>query len=207
MPLSEKALAQFVSTSQRSQDLANLYVSLRTSHSPPNNVDDVMRAAVVLQVASMDAYFTRKFIDVLMPYLRSHGPNTRIIKLLSEAGLNTEQALVMATMDRPFRRIRTLITSHLETYTTQRFRAIDELFVCFGVKDLSQHAQASIHRKSLLRRITALVKRRHAIVHAGDIQKGGKLSPINAKQLLGRMEAVLLFVQAADDLIGKAIKI
>ena len=187
--------------------MAGLHAEMRVNGETSARVDDVMRGAAVLQVAAMDAYFTRKFIDLLIPYLKKHGPNQRLVKMLSEAGLDTAQALQMATMKRPFRRIRTLITAHLDTYTTQRFRAIDELFVCFGVKELSKNAAASTHQKQLLRRVEMLVERRHAIVHAGDALKGGKLRAVKSKQLLTRITAVLTFVKAADALLAKAVKI
>ena len=35
---------------------------------------DLVRASIALAVAAMDAYFTNKFTEVLIPYLKEKGP-------------------------------------------------------------------------------------------------------------------------------------
>lgn len=203
-----KAREQFDNTSARSIQLAGMHAQLKQTQAfPPETVDDVMRAAVALCVASMDAYFTRRFVEVLIPYLKKNGPNDRLASLLGDAGLDTAEALRLAAMDRPFRRIRSLVAAHLATYTTQRFNRIDELFLCFGVKNLCGHSQGWLGRKRLLRSVELLVERRHAIVHSGDRDKHGNLRPVDDSKLMKRMEDLVKFVHSADALIAKAIKI
>jgi hypothetical protein len=155
----------------------------------------------------MDAYFTRRFVEILIPYLKKNGPNDRLTSLLADAGLDTAEALRLASMNRPFRRIRSLVAAHLSTYTTQRFHKIDELFLCFGVRNLCGHSQGWLGRKRLLRSVELIVERRHAIVHSGDRDKHGRLRDIDEPSLSKRMEDVVKFVRSADALIAKAVKI
>lgn len=158
-------------------------------------------------VAAMDAFFTRRFAELLVPFLKKNGANARLTTLLQAAGLDTHVALELAVMDRPYRRIRSLVQQHLSTYTTQRFHAIDELFLGLGVKDLSKHAQGLIKRKRLLRSVELLVERRHLIVHEGDIAQNGGLNVVDAAELSRRLADVRTYVIHADSLINKAVKV
>ena len=206
MPKSNRAAYNFIRTTQRALALIYLHTQLtRAGVAQRIHSSDLVRAAVVLSVAAMDAYFTRKFEDILIPYVRKQGPNPRIIDVLQKAGLDTEQALTMATMDRPFRRVRTLVHSYLETYTTQRFSVIDELFLCFGLKDLCENARGMTGRKRLLRSVEILVDRRHQIVHEGDLDGHGKLRRIEPVPTLRRIQQMALFVRKADELIDQAV--
>ena len=41
----------------------------------PTLLDDLLRATIVWSVAAMDAYFTDKFAEMLLPYLRKKKPD------------------------------------------------------------------------------------------------------------------------------------
>jgi len=207
MPKQSKALQNFMHTIKRSLDLVRLYIELVKSPNPPSSASDVVRSAVVLSVAAMDAYFTNKFVEMLVPYIRKRGPNNELIDILEKAGLDTEQALVMATMSRPFRRVRSLVQNYFEKYVTQKFDVIDKLFLCFGLKNLTKHTQGITKRKRLLRSIELLVERRHQIVHDGDLNSHGKLRRIDPTSVLGRIEDLAAFVEAADILLNSATKV
>ena len=150
----------------------------------------------------MDNYFTRK----LVPFLKRKSPSKHLVKLLADAGLDTEEALIMMGMDRPYRRIRTLIRIHLTRYTTQHFEKIDELFACIGIKDLSKHAERKTGRKQLLASIRLLVKRRHEIAHEGDLNDHGSLQAIDAKRTVKRIRDLRLFVATADEIIESTVR-
>jgi len=203
-----RALAAFSSTSKRAIALGDHASQLR-SNSPEcaGLCDDMMRAAVVLSVAAMDTYFTRKFAEVLVPYLKKKKtPPARLVNLLHQAGLDTEQALVIIGMDRPYARIGSLMRAHLSRYTTQHFDKIDELFVCLGIADLCKHAEAKAKKKKLRGVVRALVQRRHEIAHEGDLNGHDKLQAVDAAQLLRRMRSLDLFVENADAIIENAVK-
>jgi hypothetical protein len=163
--------------------------------------EDMGRAGIVLSVAAMDAYFTRRFTEILGPYLKAKGPSDDLVALLQAAGFDTRQALELLTMERPYRRIRSLVDSHLERYTTQRFDAIDRLFLCFGLKSLCANAQSRSRRATLLRSVEILVERRHEIVHTGDHDKHGKIVPLDFTEFAKRIRDLNIFVQNADEII------
>ncbi|MCH8966293.1 MAG: hypothetical protein IID43_01320 [Planctomycetes bacterium] len=112
----------------------------------------------------------------------------------------------MIKMDRPYRRIRTLMDSHFDRFTTQRAEVIDELFLAYGIKNFSNNAQRSLKRKNLVRRIELMVKRRHDIVHEGDLNDHGRLRDIDGWKIAGYVSDLRLFVTAAHDLTVRRMK-
>jgi hypothetical protein len=164
---------------------------------------DIGRGGVVLAVAAMDAYFTRRFSELVVPYIKKRGAQEGLVTLLQKAGLDTSKALGLLAMERPMRHIRSLVDSHLEKYTTQKFAAIDELYRCLGLSDLTSHAERRTNRKRLKISIAALVERRHAIVHGGDLNKHGHLEDFDWRKMERRMQDLLLFVDSADELITR----
>jgi hypothetical protein len=203
-----KAAKAFLETHQRILELGNLHLQLRKQDGGPHKCcDDILRASVVLGVAAMDAFFTRRFCELLVPFLKKNGPNERLIALLSKAGLGAQAALEMAVMDRPFRRIRSLVETYLSDYTAQRFAAIDELFLTLGLRDISKHSAGKAGRATLLRSVEKLVERRHCIVHEGDLNRHGRLTAIDGRTILKRLRDTTLFVQHADALITTAVKV
>jgi len=203
-----KAYASFLTAQRRAIAMSEHHIELcKLASGRHHCADDVLRGAVVLSVAAMDSYFTRRFAELLVPFLKRNGANEKLTKMLTEAGLDIAVALELAVMQRPYRRIRGLIQRHLSTYTTQRFHVIDDLFLALGVKDLSKHAQGAAHRKTLLRSVELLVERRHQIVHEGDHSRNGSLNRIDADELIRRQTDLLLYVEHADALIARAVKI
>ena len=69
------------------------------------------------------------------------------MNILYEAGLDTNEALNLIKMDRPFRRIRSLVTIYYRKYTTHRFDIIDKLFLSFELKKISDKAQSKSKKK------------------------------------------------------------
>jgi hypothetical protein len=104
------ACEKFGKTIERSVKLIKLYGvpqnvrnKLPDLNHPISDEDacDLLRSAVVLAVSGMDAYFTDKFAELLVPFLKRFGPTPGVVHLLSEAGLDTKTALEMLAMDRP----------------------------------------------------------------------------------------------------------
>jgi hypothetical protein len=205
-----KAYYHFEKTMLRSLGLIGLYHWVQGKGFEPSTADDtdlthltdLVRSSVVLGVSAMDAYFTNRFVEMLIPYIKRRGPTRAMVKLLHDAGLNAEQALIMAAMDRPFSRVRTIMTRHLERTVTQKFSAIDNLFTAFGLNDFCANVQGKSGRKRLLRSIEILVQRRHEIVHEGDLNAKGVLQPIGAKEVLFRLRHLNQFVTCADVILN-----
>ncbi len=169
-------------------------------------VSDLARASIVISVSAMDSYFTRKFAEILVPYIRARGPTPGIIRVLEKAGLDTAQALTLLTMARPFRRVRTLVEGYLDRVVVQKFRVIDELMLCFGLKNFSENIQKSTGLKRTLRSIEILIERRHSIVHEGDVDSKGRLKSLNIAQTERRIKELARFVWCSERIINKRIQ-
>ena len=203
-----KAYTKFDSTIMRSLALLQIYIDHKDEieakfkeKDDKVETDDLVRSCIVLSVAAMDAYFTDVFSEIFIPHLKKRKPSKQMISILSEAGLDAAQALEMFSMDRPYRRIRTLINNHYDGFVTQNFKKIDDLFLAYGFKDFSKNIEKSLNRTTLLRSIEILVHRRHAIVHEGDLNSHNKLKKINLKDTLSRLKKMITFVEKADERI------
>lgn len=168
-------------------------------------VSDLGRASIVLGVSSMDTYFTRKFAEVLVPFMKTHDATQDLISILSKAGLDTAGALQLLKMQRPYGRVRTIVESYLDRKAAQRFEVIDGLFLCFGLTRFCDNVQRLSEHKHTLSRIKRLVKRRHAIVHEGDVDSRGRLRPLALKTLELQMVELTRFVWHAESHINSAL--
>lgn len=204
-----RAIQAFQSTSARAKALITLYDGLLPSNRSIAMLDvaDLLRSAVTLSVAGMDAYFTDRFAESLVPFLKKHGATSDLKDLLSRAGLNTQAALEMLTMQRPYRRIRALVEAYLSTYTTQKRKVIDELFLIYGIKGLCGNAEKYARKKKLLTSVDGAVLRRHAIVHAGDLNDYYRPRPITPRLAARYVGNVEIFVTHAEAILTNALKI
>ena len=203
-----KAFDNFNKSILRCLALMSLYFELqkKTITTPNFRLSDIVRSAIVLSVSSMDSYFTSRFEEMLIPFLRTNNPTPKLISVLSDAGLDTEQALIMVAMKRPYRRIRTLVGWHMDKYVTQRFHKIDDLFLAFGYKNFCENVQRSVHRKNLLRRIEILVERRHDIVHEGDLNQHGRLRKVDVVETYRRIKDLFIFIKSAEQILSERLK-
>ena len=171
-----------------------------------HTVSDMARFGIVLSVAAMDDYFTRKYAEVFVPSLKRHGLNKHCAEMLEKAGLDLQSAIELLTMQRPYSRLRKLAQDHYKNYSTQSVSKIDDLYATIGITNLSRHTQNRANRRTLIASIDLMVKRRHKIVHAGDLTRTGKLNPLSEKEIEKRMNDILLFVKSADNHIEAYLK-
>ena len=203
-----KSYAAFETVAKRSLTLISLQspaeklLALRPTDDPID-LSDMSRAAVVLAVAAMDAYFTDVFAERFVPYLQRKQPTKAMVDLLSRAGLDTSCALHLLGMQRPYRRIRKLIEDFHEHTTTQRLHIIDQLFLAYGLKNFTHSVQNLKRRKTLLRSVELLVQRRHQIAHDGDLNAHRRLRPVNTSEIRKRIEDLLTFVSGSDELLQR----
>lgn len=202
----DSAYDTFQKTIKRSYGLLNIYEKAHNNDDfTGQNITDLIRASVVLAVSGMDAYFTSRFSESLVSFLKDNGPTKDLIDILYKAGLDTEQALEMLTMKRPYRRVRTLVDEHLSKHVTQRFNVIDDLFKVYGIQNLSDNAQGLSGRKTLKRRVEKTVKRRHSIAHNGDYNSHHRLRDIKSGTIKKQIKDVELFVNKCEALISKVL--
>jgi hypothetical protein len=173
---------------------------------PEGHPSDLLRAAVVLAVAAMDAYYTNKFVEMLVPYLRNHKPGQKMIDILYKAGLNTEEAINLLTTEHPFDRIQNLVGAYLDGYVTQRFEKIDELFLAYGIKDFTLNAEKSLKQSTYRETIASLIERRHEIAHNGDYDECGMLRTIDSEMVKQQIATLSEFVTQSEKMINAVIR-
>lgn len=205
-----KAYFTFEKTIGRSFDLIVLQKpteAIIQASKPEGNANssDLLRAALVLGVAAMDSYFTDVFAERFVPFIRKKGHNKNMVELLERAGLNVEATLEIIRFQRPYRRIRTLVEVYLDNHTTQSTDVIDKLFLAYNLKDFTQHIGRLKRRSTLVTSIKNAVRRRHKIVHRGDINSHNKLNPITKKDVEHKLKDILLFVSGADEILKNQI--
>ena len=66
------------------------------------------------------------------------------------------------------------------------------------MKDLCTKAQGNLSRRRLCRGIELLVERRHSIAHDGDLNRHGKLVPLEATWVRNRLKDVQRLVGECD---------
>ena len=166
--------------------------------------DDLFRAGIVLAVSAMDAYYTERFCEALTPYIERYGTNKKLMDLLHGSGFNTECAITMFSNNRPKRVLSNLVRKKLRTFVTQDFKTIDNLYKCLGYnKSFTNSAQGIAKRKTLVKSVDSIIKRRHQIVHAGDCNTHGKLNPIAYHTYLKKMNDIEKLVSSSETLLKK----
>lgn len=203
-----KSLAKFKKTIARCEALVESYKTLHTQSQADGKTPapkDILRGAVVLSVAALDAYITDVFAEKLVAYLKKYTPSNSLVSLLRDAGLDTKEALRLITMERPYRRISNLIRQHYQSFTTQRFDVIDNLFTQYGLKNITSNAEAKSGRKKIKSSVGKLIERRHEIAHAGDYNSHGKINDIDETQIAKRIKHLELLVVEIDSIVCNRI--
>ncbi|KYC45786.1 MAG: hypothetical protein AMQ22_02188 [Candidatus Methanofastidiosum methylothiophilum] len=167
--------------------------------------EDLFRLVIVLAVAAMDNYFTQKFVDMLIPILKSKKPSKELVNFLEGSGVTTEMALTLISLKRPMLKIKKLVEIKLERYTTQNQKSIDCLFLMYGIKDFCTNIGKKSRKASLLKSISLLVERRNVIVHNGDINKYHKANSVNPDEIFPRLEMIPVFITNAESILNSYI--
>lgn len=199
-----KAWKQFDQTMKRAESMLSAAMKLpKAINADPKELyfQDSIRASVVIAVASMDAFFTNKFVEILVEFLKKHGPTEALIELLQKAGLDTRESLGLLAMEHPYRRIRSLVEIYFEKLVTQKFEVIDELYIGFSLKNLSANALKKMRVKKAQGSIESLIKRRHQIVHEGDVNNNGNIRQIEPIEILNCFEVLKIFIKEANAII------
>ncbi|WP_296235966.1 HEPN domain-containing protein [uncultured Pseudomonas sp.] len=199
------AHSKFLKTIKRCESLVDSYKQLQAIDQA-NGVavptpKDIVRGAVVLAVAALDTYVTDAFSEKLVPYLQRYKPDDELIELLYKSGLDTKEALVLLGMERPYRRIRTLIENYYGSYTTQKFDVIDQIFRPYRLANVTENAARKSGKPSIKTSVGKLVERRHQIAHAGDYNRHGRIIDINEEQIAKRIKQLELLVTSMDEIL------
>lgn len=197
------AYIKFNKTIERCKALVETYKQIKTFSL--SNLDssvvatkDILRGAVVLAVAALDAYATDAFSEKFIIYIKHRTPDESLVKLLSNAGLDVKQALMLLSADRPYRKIRTMIEKYYSKYTTQKFEVIDELFLQYRISDITTNAERRSGFKRLKKSVALLIERRHQIVHDGDYNKRNRINDIQEAVVEKRISDLEILVKNMD---------
>ena len=191
-----KSLKTFEKTIQRTRNFEMIYTAT-VGQNVITHPGDLIRASVVFSVAAMDAYFTDRFCESLVKYIKTRGTNSHLDELLEKAGLDTPRMIELLSMRRPFRRLRTLTSIYLNSRITQRVDRIDDLFKCYGLSDYCSNVQRTMGKTKVLTKVRTLVERRHQIAHDGDMNDHGNVRPIT-KATFTQLTNLTQFVEASD---------
>lgn len=199
------AHGKFIKTIKRCESLVDAYKQLQAIDQA-NGIavptpKDIVRGAVVLAVAALDTYVTDAFSEKLVPYLQKYKPDEELIDLLYKSGLDTREALVLLGMERPYRRIRTLIENYYGSYTTQKFDVIDQIFKPYRLANITENAARKSKKTSIKMSVGKLVERRHEIAHAGDYNRHGRINDIDEEQIAKRIKHLELLVSNMDEIL------
>ena len=204
-----QAFDKFQRTIRRCEGLIDNYNALaQAAHDQQNAPDpakDIVRGAVVLSVAALDSWATDAFSEGLTTYLRTRSPDETLVNMLSDAGLDARQALEMINMQRPYRRIATLVRWHHAKHTTQDLKVIDKLFSHYRLPKLSEHAERRSGRLTLRSSVETIVHRRHQIVHEGDYNNHRRLRAVDVRVVGRRIRDIELLVEHMDAIFTRRV--
>ena len=184
-----KAKAKFDAAMVRCEKLIEIYEGSKNY--------DVLRMVVVLGVSALDSYATNRFMDECIPYVRKCCDEDSAAKFLEKLGLTFKVAIKIFKSggSRPLRKVRTEVERIHEKDVRQSFKKIDDLFVMYGVSDISKHALKKIGCKTAEKKIGNMIKRRHQIVHEAESNK------ILLSVVLNWLDYLKRFVDAIDDIL------
>lgn len=186
--------------------IGDLQSDKKTGSVPHIIVTASVKFSIVTSVAAFDKYYTDRFIEALIPYLKKNNPTKEIAKLLEDSGVNVYETLKLINMNKPNVRIKSLVRKHLKYYITQKENKIDLLYSCYGLKKFLENSEKLTKRKTLRRNVFNLIKRRHSIVHECDIDRNGNIKEIEIKesQTIARLiNNMRILVESSESLLQK----
>jgi hypothetical protein len=202
MPM--KAIEAFRFNMERARNLVGLYEQLTDQGADHEEIDDVLRASLVLSVGALDALVHDRVGEELVPYIKrslKNDPDSLAIVERELASVETREMLTWLTRKRPFVQVRKVIETRLGAQSFQHPGKIEEAFQLIGRKGVwSQVAQdLGVSTSELKRKVVNAAKRRNQIVHEGDREKSkrkkGQKRPISQ----GEVNDVLDLIQSAGE--------
>jgi len=167
------ALEAFKQTNERAVKLVELHKSLNPIGKPHAEHSDILRAAVVISVSAMDAYFHTKITEKTARFVRAkkgvHLPG-RLVQIIKD-GASHDRLIEFMFKDKPLSHIASLVRKAIEDHTYQNSGKIEEGLKILGVDDLwfQIGKKLQISKDRAKKYVQGYVDRRHRIVHRGDL--------------------------------------
>lgn len=206
------ALENYSATSERCKAFLDLERKLRgekiIGHSASN---DLLRAAVILNIAAMDHYFRCKFVEMLPSLIKSERGREALITevnddLFTKSKTFNREAVEIIN-NGSYIDLKKKFDYFLSHYTYGKMKRINKLFLCYGVDALSETAETNSQKKDLLKEVTSLVKRRNNIAHTGDLTKTGVIKEITRSNITKKLNCVDKYVECCDEILNNSSKI
>lgn len=214
-----KAYDAFKLTLARAQSLVDLHEKSFPKGRPPESGEppDLLRAAVVFAVAALDSYMHDKIAENVVRIVSCCGrkgggfPGNLLEALKS--GLSLEKSLVLIYRKRPDHEIKRIMEQYLSERTFQDPGKIEAALKYIGLSDLWEPLRLRLHltsKEKCRKFLVHYVKRRHCIVHEGDVYKSKKhhhkLKAISRPYARNCVNDVKRFVQELDAVIDAHLK-
>lgn len=192
------AIKRFESTLERCHAL----VELGTNGS---GNDDCLRMAIVLAVSSLEWYVKDRFLESLARHCRSvEGRfNDALKERLQNAGIATDfwTQNAIRGQPRPMRTVRNRMAKHLRSFPIQKAVVIDKLFSCYGLGNITSHAEKKAGLKTVKSALGRMIHRRHDIAHASDYLIQGRLQAVDCNDIKLGLDRVERFVRAMEEIL------
>jgi len=201
-----KAITAFRTAHERAETLFNIHSTGKRGR-PKKEREDILRAAVVLEIAAVDSYFHDKILERLTPFLKSRkgqGLPGGLVDLLERKG-GTRKVLGIMYKPRPHRHIHTVVKKAQADLTFQKPPKITNALKLIGVTDFWYKVARKMGRRaskdSVKERVGQYASRRDKIAHEGDRKRGGSLNAIRRPYVRDCLNFFQRFIEAADAVI------
>jgi len=212
-------LKAFDSTIKRARALMKAHAKLRGTGrgKRPRFHSELLRAALVTTVSAMDAYFHDKIARNISRTIKRTAPEFpgELVSLLAEGKKSKEEVvkvfLKISIKDQPLAHVSTQVNRILSERTYQDPGKIETGLRIMGVNDFWQQVSSSlgVSADNQKRQVLQYVKRRHGIVHSGDLgtakknrHRVRKITPEFAGECIDSIEQ---FIHAADNIVNQQI--
>ena len=200
------AYEEFVKTNERAQKLIETHKELNPRGKPKVEHADILRAAVVLCVAAMDAYLHDLVVEKIARFVRAKkGTNLPggLVTMIKE-NVSHDRLVGILFEKRPLAHIATVVRKATADRTYQEPAKIEGVLKILGVQDLwfQVGRELGITKEKAKVFIQSYVTRRHEIVHRGDLgaakKTKGKLRKISRPYAEKCVRDVSKFVEAIN---------
>jgi len=207
-----KAIEAFDLNIARCRNLITTYGDLRSSGTSHANASDVLRSAVVLTVAALDAYVHSKVSENLVPYIRRELRRDKkklevIAKILQEKKVTPVDFMEAAARPRPFVQIRKHLDDFIYKQTFQHPGGIEAATELIGhpkpwgaVAKIIGSPETDVRRN-----LAQYIQRRNQIAHEGDRHRSKKKAGVRRRIDRSYVDAAVEFisdlVRALDEVL------
>ncbi len=182
--------------------------SLKRSDFDHSSVGDLYRAALVLAVSAMDAYYHAKVLH----YIIAESKKKSASKSLLNTKITVEDFVRGNTMKRRNAALRSAMERHLSYESFQAPEKIKNALNLIGVEDFWTKVarKMNLQKKEVTRKIEGIVKRRNQVAHEGDVSQSmrarNKDREIKPNFVRDSLDFLKILVDASEVVINEVVR-